>query len=105
MEASRPDAVRVEVAAHIVEIDHDERDRLLRKLRLVSGFDTVIAKFEAADSGAPIQLDLVERFRLRVALEVWKYRDDELPDGIARLLAALVQADAGGKVGTPGAEE
>ena len=58
MEVSRPDAVRVEVAANVVEISGDERDRLLRKLRIVGGFDSTIAKFEA-DSGVLIEFDLV----------------------------------------------
>lgn len=74
---------------------------MLRKLRIVSGFDTTIAKFEAADSGTAVHLDLVERFRLRVALEVWEYNTDELPEGIARLLDALIQTDPRGRGGPP----
>jgi hypothetical protein len=81
-------------------IDYDERNRLLRELRIVSGFDEIIAKFEAADSGAPLRLNLVERFRLRVALEVWQ-DNGELPEGLARLLATIVQADPRGHHGKP----
>ena len=97
MQVSRPDAVRVEVAANLVEISPDERDRLLQKLRVVSGFDAIIAKFEAAGLSTSVHLDLAERFRLRIALEVWEYNTDELPDGIARLLDALVKTDTGGR--------
>ena len=94
MEASRPDAVRVEVGANVVEIDLDERDQLLKRLRIIAGFDTVIAKFAATDPSRPIQLDIIERLRLRVALEIWR-NTSELPNGLAFLLAALVRADAG----------
>ena len=80
MEASRPDAVRVEVGANVVEIDLDERDQLLKRLRIIAGFDTVIAKF-AATNPRPIELDIVERLRLRVALEIWR-NTSELPNGL-----------------------
>ena len=73
VQVGRPDAVRVEVAANLVEISSGERDRLLKKLWVVSGFDAIMAKFEAAGSSTPVHLDLVERLRLRVALEVWEY--------------------------------
>jgi hypothetical protein len=53
---------------------------LLKKLWVVSGFDAIMAKFEAAGSSTPVHLDLVERLRLRVALEVWEYNTDGLPD-------------------------
>lgn len=94
MEASRPNAVRVEVAANVVEIDLDERDQLLKRLRIIAGFDTIIAKFSATDPSRLIELDIIERMRLRVALEIWR-NTSELPNGIASLLAALVRADAG----------
>jgi hypothetical protein len=92
VEERRPDAVRVEVAANVVEISDDDRDRLLQKLRLVGGFDSTIAKFEAADASRPIEFNRVEHFRLRAALEAWRNGSD-LPAGIVRLLAALEQAD------------
>jgi hypothetical protein len=92
VEASRPDAVRVEVAASVVEISDGERDRLLRKLRIVGGFDSIIAEFESTDSSALIELNLVERFRLRSAIQAWRHGSD-LPTGIAGLLATLEQAD------------
>ena len=97
MEASRPDAVRVEVAASVVEISDGERDRLLRKLRIVGGFDSIIAKFDGADRDAPIDLDLKERFRLRAVIVAWEDGSD-LPAGIAQLRAALEQADRGNNV-------
>ncbi len=89
---SRSDVVRVEVAASVVEINHDERERLLRRLRIGGGFDTIIAKFAAADSGAAVVLDFIERLRLRVALEFWA-DGSELPDRVARLLVVLEHAD------------
>ena len=91
MEANRSDAVRVGVAADVVEISYDERDRLVRKLTIVSGFDAIIDKFAAADSGGTVVLDLGDRLRLRAALEAWA-NSGELPGGIGRLLSALVQA-------------
>jgi hypothetical protein len=96
IKANRSAAVRVQVAANVVEISHHEQDQLLRKLRVVSGFDAPVARFEAAAPDTPVYLDLIERFRLRVALEVWEHNTDQLPDGIARLLAVLVQADPRG---------
>jgi hypothetical protein len=43
----------------------------------------------------PVELDDSERSHLRVALEVWE-SGTVLPDGIVRLLVALVRADPGG---------
>jgi hypothetical protein len=91
VEANRSDAVRVGVAADVVEISYDERDRLVRKLTIVSGFDPIIDKLASADSGGTVVLDLTDRLRLRAALEAW-VNSGELPEGIARLLSALVRA-------------
>jgi hypothetical protein len=46
----------------------------------------------------PVELDDEQRSHLRVTLELWGV--SVLPDGLARLLVALVQADPGGDVGT-----
>jgi len=99
MEASRLDRVQIDVAGNIVEITWDERDALLEKLRGVAGSDAVIAKFEAVGASRPVELEDGERGHLRVALEFWE-GVSVLPDGIACLLAALVQADPGGHVAT-----
>jgi hypothetical protein len=99
MEASRLDRVQVDVAGEIVEITWDERDALLEKLRGVAGSDAVIAKFEAVGASRPVELEDGERGHLRVALEFWE-GVSVLPDGIVRLLVALVQADPGGHVAT-----
>ena len=90
MEANRSDAVRVGVAANVVEISYDERDRLVRKLSIVTGFEAIVDKFAAASSDGTVVLDLGDRLRLRAALEAWA-NSGELPDGIARLLSALVR--------------
>ena len=75
MEASRPDVVLVEVAAGVVEISDDESDRLRRRLRIVGGFDSILAKFEE-HAVVPVEFNLVERFRLRAAIEAWKRSGD-----------------------------
>jgi hypothetical protein len=98
MEASRLDRVHIEVAENLVEITWDERDTLLRRLRIVSGCDTIIERFWAVGASSPVELDDEQRSRLRVMLELWGV--SVLPDGLARLLLALVQADPGGDVGT-----
>jgi hypothetical protein len=98
VEANRSDAVRVGVAADVVEISWDERDRLVRKLSIVTGFEAIVDKFEAAAPDAPVVLDLGDRLRLRAALEAWA-NGSQLPHGIARLLAALVQAGPSRKGG------
>ena len=101
----RLDAVRVGVAAQLVTISADERDALLRKLQVVAGFEGVVAKFEEADRNQPVELDIAQRLRLRVALQVWQSAS-ELSDGLERLLAALTRADRGGSgVGSLGMEE
>ena len=48
-----------------------------------------------------MKLDFDEQARLRAPLEFW---ERELPDGLVRLLAALIQAAPGGRLGTPGFE-
>jgi hypothetical protein len=90
MERSRLDQVYVNVAGTLVEIAWAERDWLLEKIRVVAGFESIVRKLDAV--GRPVELDFDERARLRAPLEFW----GELPDGLARLLDALVQAAPGG---------
>jgi hypothetical protein len=99
MEASRLDRVKVDVTGEIVEIVWDERDALLDRLRTVAGCETIVEKFEAVGATRPVELDDEQRSRLRVALQFWE-GVRVLPDGIARLRAALVQDSPGGDVGT-----
>jgi hypothetical protein len=98
----RLDRVGVDVAGEIVEISWDERDALLEKLETIAGCDTIVVKFDAVGASRPVHLDDEQRWRLRVALELWGV--SVLPDGLARLLIALVRADPGGHVGTPSSE-
>ena len=98
MEVSRLDRVQIDVAGKVVEISWNERETLLFELRFVAGCETIIEIFKAVGASRPVELDAGERSRLRVALRVWE-RDVVPADGIARLLAALVQADPGGQVG------
>jgi hypothetical protein len=98
METSRLARVHVEVAENLVEITWGERDTLLDKLRFVTGCETIIERFWSAGASRPVELDDEQRSRLRVTLELWGV--SVLPDGLARLLIALVQADPGGQVGT-----
>ncbi len=98
MEAGRLDPVQVEVAGAIVEITWDERDALLKKLRDLAGCETIIERFWSVEASSPVELDGEQRSRLRVTLELWGV--SVLPDGLARLLIALVRADPGGQVGT-----
>jgi hypothetical protein len=94
----RLDRVQVDVAEEIVEISWDERDMLLEKLETVAGCDTIVEKFEAVGASRPAHLNDEQRLHLRVALELWGV--SVLPDGLTRLLVALVRADPGGHVGT-----
>jgi hypothetical protein len=97
MEQSRLDRVRISVSWWaIVEISWAERNWLLEKIRNVNGFETIVAQFEAVGAGMPVELDFDERARLRAPLEFW----GELPDGLERLLDALVQAAPGGHADT-----
>jgi hypothetical protein len=98
MGTSRLVCVHVEVAENLVEITWDERDRLLDKLGDVAGSETIIERFWAAGASWPVVLDDQQRSLLRVTLELWGV--SVLPDGLARLLIALVRADPGGRVGT-----
>ena len=98
MEASRLDRVRVDVSGEIVEISWDERDALLEKLETITGCDTIVEKFDAVGASRPVHLDDEQRSRLRVALELWGV--SVLPDGLVRLLVALVRADPRGHLGT-----
>jgi hypothetical protein len=95
VERSRLDQVRVDVAGDVVEITWAERDWLLRKINVVAGFETIVAKFDAVGASKPVELDFDERARLRAPLEFW---ERELQDGLARLLDALVRAAPGGHV-------
>ena len=98
-EASTLHRVQVDVAGKIVEITWDECDALLNKLRTVAGCEKVVQRFEAVGASRPVELNDDRRSRLRVALVVWE-SGSVLPDGLARLLVALVQADPSGEVGT-----
>ena len=92
METSRLDRVRVDVAGEIVEITWDERDTLLEELAFAEGTKPIRERFEAVGESRPVELDVQERTRLRVALDNWG--EDRLqPEGIARLHAALVRAE------------
>ena len=90
----RLDRVQVDVAGEIVEIGWDERDTLLEKLETVAGCDTIVEKFEAVGASRPVHFDDEQRSHLRVALELWGV--SVLPDGLTRLLVALVRADPAG---------
>ena len=94
MEASRLDRVRVNVPGETVEINWDELDMLLGKLRVLDGCETIVQNFEAVGASRPVELDDEQRSRLRVTLELWGVR--VLPDGLTRLLVALVRADPEG---------
>jgi hypothetical protein len=98
----RLDQVHVAVAEEIVEIHWDERNTLLTRLRTVAGCATIVQRFEAVGASRPVELDDEQRLRLRVTLELWGV--SVMPDGLARLLIALVRADPGGHVGTPSFE-
>jgi hypothetical protein len=100
--ASRLDRVQVDVAGETVEITLDERDTLLEKLETIAGCDTIVEKFDAVGASRPVHLDDEQRSRLRVTLELWGVA--VMPNGLARLLIALVRADPGGHVGTPSFE-
>src|SRR6266571_9286465 len=94
---SRLDRVRVDVPGETIEITWDERDTLLEQLRSDAGCASIIKAFEAVGASRPVELDDKQRARLRVALELWGIA--VIPDGLARLLIALVRADPGGHVG------
>jgi hypothetical protein len=101
VEAGRLDQVRINVQWEIVEIAWAERDWLLEKIAVVSGFESIVAKFKAVGASRPVDLDFDERARLRAPLEFW---EQHLTDGLARLLDALVRTAPGGHVGTPALE-
>ena len=90
MEASRLDRVRIDVQGNIVEISWDERRWLLGKIAVVHGYESIVAKFHSVGGASrPVELDFDECARLRAPLEFWQ---PQLTDGLARLLAALVDA-------------
>jgi hypothetical protein len=98
MAPSRLDRVQVDVSGEIIEISWGERDALLEKLETIAGCDTIVGKFDAVGASRPVHLDDEQRTRLRIALELWGV--SVLPDGLMRLLLALVRADPGGHAGT-----
>ena len=89
MEASRLDQVRIDVKADVIEISWDERNWLLHKIEVVAGYESIVAKLHAVGASRPVELDFDERARIRAPLEFWQ---PELTDGLAGLLAALVDA-------------
>jgi hypothetical protein len=88
------DKVQVDVTGEIVEITWADRDTLLAKLRFIPGTDPIIDRFVAVGASRPVELNDEQQHRLREALELWGVR--VLPDGLARLLVALVRANPGG---------
>jgi hypothetical protein len=78
--------VQIDVAGNIVEIAW-------------AGYEAIVGKFEAAGASRPVSLFESELRRLRAPLEFWNHAH-ELTDGLARLLAALVQADSDGQADT-----
>jgi hypothetical protein len=97
MEASPLDRVQVVVMGDVVEIGWDERDALLARLRTVAGCERIVQRFEAVGASRPVELNDEQRSRLRVTLELWGV--SVIPDGLERLLIALVRADPSGQVG------
>lgn len=94
MEASRLDRVRINVPGEIVVITLHERDVLLEELAWAAETKSIRERFEAVGASRPVELDAEQRARLRAALDDWG--EDRLqPEGIARLHAALKQADPG----------
>lgn len=80
--------IRVDVRGQVIEITREERDELLEELCFVAGCKEIREKLEAVTATWTLVLDASQRARLRVALAI---REGEvaLPDGLARLLAAL----------------
>jgi hypothetical protein len=64
---------------------------------VVSGYETIVAKFHTIGTSRPVELDALEQARLRVPLEFWN-QTHPLSDGLAHLLAALLNADPEAKV-------
>ena len=93
--------VMVDVAGKIVEISRRDRDTLLQELCFVAECEAIREKLETSGVHRPVELDGEQRSRLRAVLEVWE-RDGLPPDGIAHLLAALVQADPSGQASFDG---
>ena len=88
MDRSRLDRVQVDVAGNVVEITWAERDWLLNKINAVSGFESIVAKFEAVGASRPVKLDFDERARLRAPLARVHVRTREVT--AAELIAASV---------------
>jgi hypothetical protein len=93
IEASRLDQVRIDVAGEIVQISWDERDVLLKELAFAADTKPIRVKFETVEASRPVELDAADRAHLRKALDEWG-SDRLQPDGLARLHAVLIQADA-----------
>jgi hypothetical protein len=94
MASGRLTKVQVDVAGEIVELTWGERDTLLSKLRFIADGDPIVDRFLAAAS-RPVELNDEQRARLRIALELWGVR--VMPNGLSRLLVALVRANKGGQ--------
>jgi hypothetical protein len=94
MGASQVARVHVEVADNLVEITWDERTALLDKLSDIADSETIVERFWSGGASRPVVLDDEQRSRLRVMLELWGIT--ALPDGLARLMIALVRADPSG---------
>lgn len=96
MESSGPGKVHIDVAGELVEISWDEREELLERIRIVAEDRAIVAKFEAAGTRRPVELDQKELGRLRMTLELWKaIALEDLPDGIESLLTAVAKEDPG----------
>jgi hypothetical protein len=99
MGASRTEhRVHVEVGENLVEISWDERTALLDKLSNMADSGPIIERFWSGGASTSVVLNDKQRSCVRVILELWGV--SVLPDGLARLLLALVKVDPGGDVGT-----
>jgi hypothetical protein len=106
MEADDVDPVDVLVAGQPIAISTHERAKLLERLRIVAGDAAIVRKFEFAWLTRRVDLDDDDLGRLRMPLELWKATAlDELPDGIAHLLAAIQGAAPGGDADSTTANE
>ncbi len=97
LEADRLARVRINLPGEVVELSRHERDVLLEELCFVRGLKSVRERFEGVGATWPVELNDEQRLSLRAVLTGWE-SDIALPDGIARLLAALERADPGSVV-------
>ena len=93
MEASHLERIRIDLAGERVEITREERDFLLEEFCFVAGSKQIRERLEAAGTVRAVELNGEERLCLRAALAGLE-AEIALPDGIARLLAALDRAPA-----------